>query len=274
MKTSQFMTATDIIDSRASCLSLRSEDDVDKTPLWLKEVFRRLKLKNDYIKNSSSELQPMIKKCPDCDKQKSFPDQLISPEKNPVIIRCSDCQEIFDTSESEKRIIEHKKTEEMKIQVEASDRERLFFQTLPKSIISEIKPIDISDYGGYGYWAKLSLKDIDRIGYSILLSFFMSGMDKIELISHVDLMNKIRSAEKDIDGIIDFYKSRELLIITDFNGNLGTDYIKLQIKNIILNRSFAKAKTFVLIDKKDMGTEKKGTTETNFFDRIKEGELK
>ena len=270
MKTIQYMTAPDIISSRASCLSLRSTEDVNKSPLWLKEVFRRMELKSDYIKNSSSELQPMIKKCPDCNKQKSFPDQLITPEKNPVIIRCSDCQIIFDDCESEKRSAEHKKTEEMKTQVEASERERLFFQKLPKNIIDSIKPIDITDYSGYGYCALLPLKDIDRIGYSLLFSFFQDGMDKIELISFVDLMNKIRSADKDIDGIIDFYKSRELLIITDFNGNLGTDYIKLQIKNIILNRSFAKAKTFVLIEKCN---EKRSSKETDFFDMIKEGEL-
>ena len=267
MKTSQYMTATDIIDSRNTCLSIRSEEDVNKSPLWLKEVFRRLALKNDYIKNSANEKQPMIKKCPDCGKQKKFPDQLIIQSKNPVIIRCTDCKAIFDKTESEKRTVENKKTEKMKTAYEASERERKFFKALPKDVINHIKPFDIIDYTGYGYWSKLPLKDIDRIGYSILMSFFMNGTDKVDLISHTDLMNKIRSADKDIDGIIDFYKSRELLIITDFNGNLGTEIVKNQIKNIILNRSFAKAKTFVLIEKCD---EKRGSTEINFFDEIKE----
>jgi hypothetical protein len=271
MKTSQYMTPNDILNSRDTCMTLRSKESVSESPLWFKEVMRRMVLKKQHIENTSSGKVAMIKKCPDCDKQKSFPEQLIDSRKNPVIIRCTECQKIFDDAEYKKRTAEHKKSEEMKIQVEASERERKFFQKLPPSIIESIKPIDISEFKEYGYWSKLPLNDIDRIGYSILLSFFLSGKDKVELISHTDLMNKIRSADKDIDGIIEFYKSRDLMVITDFNGNLGTDYIKMQIKNIILNRSFIKAKTFVLIEKCN---EMRGTTEMNFFEEIKEGVLK
>lgn len=265
MNATTYMNPSDLLESRTDCMTLRSIEAVNKTPMWWKEVSRRMKLRDEHIKtNGKSEKVPIIMHCPDCDKSKTFPEHLVEASKNPVKTRCQNCQDIFDKGESEKYLSEKIKSEELKTMVEASEREKKFFDKLPASVVNQMKTIDISDFTGYGYRAVINQNDLELTGYNILLSFFMSGMDRVELTSHVDLMNKIKSADKDISGLIEFYKSRELLIVTNFNSANDSDNTEMQIKNIILNRSFAKAKTFVL-----SGTGSKSTIEINFFDKFK-----